>query len=112
MPADPHLVFGISGTISSVGDNDIIIPPAGQSVRLFYICLNAPSANAASVTARARFGANPPIYTLNLVPGAIWARNIGAGRFYQQSQAVDEKLTVSLDGPYSVCWSVEYLTLP
>jgi hypothetical protein len=111
MPADPHLVFGLSGTASGAGDATILTPPGGQSVRLFYLCLGSPGGNTGAQTVTARFGANAPIYTIPLVPGAIWARNIGAGRFYQQGQAVNESLTLNLSTGEAVCWSAEYLFL-
>jgi stringent starvation protein B len=59
-----------------------------------------------------RFGGNTPIYTIPLVPGAIWARNIGAGRFYQQAQAADEVLFLNQGAANTIYWSLEYLTLP
>jgi len=112
VPADPHLVLGLSGLISGAGDTAILAPPAGQSVRLFYLCLGCLGTNTASLVVTARFGANPAIYTIPLVPGAIWARNIGAGKFYQQGQAVDETLILNNSTGESVCWSAEYLFLP
>ena len=110
MPSDPHLVDGLSGTVSSMGDNVILNPGVGQSVRLFYLCLGAPGSNVADVTVAVRFGAASAIYTIPLIPGFIWARNIGAGRFYMQGQP-DDNLILNLSAAESVCWSTEYFYL-
>lgn len=117
MPADPHLVLGLSGIVASSGDTAILTPTAGQSVRLFYINLGSPGSNTlATQIVTVRFGANAPIYTIPLVPGAIFARNIGAGGraagYYQQGQAINEQLILNLTVNEPVTWSVEYLFLP
>ncbi len=111
MPLDPHLVEGLSGTITLGGDNVVLTPPGGQSVRLFYICLGRRGLNVDATVVAVRFGAKTPIYTIPLVPGAVWARNIRAGGHYQQGDA-NETMVLYLSSAVSVCWSVEYLFLP
>lgn len=117
MPADPHLVLGISGIVSSAGDNTLITPPAGQSLRLFYFNCGSPGGNSSvAQIVRLRFGSGTPIYTIPLVPGAIFARNIGAGGraagYYQQAAASDESLILALDVAEPITWSIEYIALP
>jgi hypothetical protein len=113
---DPHLVLGVSGIVTGAGDHTILTPPAGQSIRLFYVNIGAPGSNTATIVGTLRFGANTPIYTIPLVPGAIFARNIGAGGraagYYQQAQAADELMILSLlEGSERLTWSIEYLLL-
>jgi hypothetical protein len=89
-----------------------VLDPVAERVRLFYLCLGALGTNSDEVLVQVRFGAQAPIYTINLVPGAIWARNIGAGKFYQQGE-LTEPLNLALSpGGMTVAWSAEYFFMP
>src|SRR2546423_1931020 len=71
----------ISGTVSTAGDNTIITPGGGLRIRMYYIALSAAAGNSGSVVVSVRAGAASPWYKVELVPGAIYARNVGAGKF-------------------------------
>ena len=96
-------------TATSSGDNSIIIPDASKRIRLYYIMLNADGSNTTDVTVTVKFGAGgDPKYKLSLRKGAIFARNIGAGRRYIEG-GVGEALVFSLSTAVNgLHWSVEY----
>lgn len=73
--------YDAAGTsISSSGVNTVLAVGAGERLQLCYVCLSADGANSADVTAEVRIGASVK-YKVSLKAGAMWARNIGAGRF-------------------------------
>ena len=91
------------------GDNTHHTPDSGKAIRLQYVCLSADGGNGADVTAVVKFGAaGASLYKVSLKPGAMWARNIGAGRRSVQG-AVDESLIVNLTGAETVHVSTEHL---
>lgn len=92
-------------TVSSSGSNDVLTPASGKYILLQYICLSADAANAAEVTVSVLLGAALK-YKVSLKPGAIWARNVGAGRRVVTGN-VDEKLTVTLSAAQTVHVSSE-----
>jgi hypothetical protein len=95
-------------TASSGGNTTIETPTSGKSIRVYYIELNADGGNAADVTASLRFTASGSlVYTTCLVPGAIYARNISAGRKYIQG-ATDEALILNLSTAQTVNATVEW----
>lgn len=103
-PVDTYTAKTVSTSAS--GDTTIHDPAPGQRVRLHYIAINADGANSADVTVIIKFGAVEQ-YKLSLKAGAIWARNIGAGRRYIQG-AVDANLSVNLSTAQTVHISIEY----
>lgn len=96
-----------ASSASSSGDNTIFTPDSGEITRVHYISLSADGANSADVTAIVKFGAGGSAnYKVSLKAGAIFARNIGAGKRYMQG-AVDEALIVNLSAAQTVHVSVE-----
>lgn len=94
-------------TASAAGESQVVQPEGGRAVGLQYICLSADGANTADVTVGVRFGVGgSDIYRVNLKPGAIWARNIGA-RTNWLAGGVDEPLLVNLSAGQVVHVSVE-----
>ena len=96
-----------SGTVSSSGDTVIYTPPTGKQPQMFYYCLNADGANASPVTATLRFASGTAVCTISLVPGAIFSRNIGAGKFCIHG-IPDDTIIVNLSAGATVNWSIEY----
>lgn len=92
-------------TVSSSGNNDVLTPTSGKYILLQYICLSADANNAAAVTVTVKLGAAEP-YKVSLKPGAIWARNVGAGRRVVTG-AIDAKLAVNLSAAQTVHVSSE-----
>lgn len=93
--------------VSGNGDNTIRTPATGKALRLHYLSLSAPDTNASSVTVTLHFGVSATLYRINLAPGALWARNIGAGRRYLQG-GINEALIANLSAARTVSVSVEY----
>lgn len=84
-------------TVTDIGDNSMIIPDTGKRLRLYYIALSADASNIEAVNVIAKFAAGgQPIYKLSLVAGAMFARNVGAGRHYVEGQ-VGEALMINLN---------------
>ena len=106
----PNTYSALSGTVFGGGDNIVLTPTAGLSVRLFYLSLGAPGANASPETVAVRFASATAMYTIPLVPGAVWSRNIGAGKYYLQG-AVNDTLILNNPTGQSLCWSAEFLFL-
>lgn len=92
---------------SASGDNTIHTPASGKAIQLCYLCLSAAGGNTADVTALVKFGAGPARYKVSLKAGAMWARNIGAGRF-QLAGGANEDLIVNLSAAQTVFASIEY----
>jgi hypothetical protein len=59
------------------------------------------------VTSTLRFASGAPICTLSLVPGAIFSRNIGAGKFCLHG-VPDDTIIVNLGTAQTVNYSLEY----
>lgn len=94
-------------TALSSGDNTIFTPTGGTASRVHYISLSADGANSADVTAIVKFGAGGSAkYKVSLKAGAIFARNIGAGKRYMQG-ATNEAVIVNLSTAQTVHVSVE-----
>lgn len=94
-------------SVSSSGDNTIFTPDSGEVTRAYYISLSADGANSADVTAIVKFGAGGSAnYKVSLKAGAIFARNIGAGKRHMQG-ATNEALIVNLSAAQTVHVSVE-----
>jgi len=89
---------------SSSGDN--VIVAITNTPKLYYISLSANGANSADVTATVKIGASSK-YKVSLKAGAIWARNIGAGKKYLTGSAGDD-IIVNLSAAQTVHVSVEY----
>jgi hypothetical protein len=87
---------GPSLSFNTPGDNTAYTPPAGKSILLQYLCLSADGANNAPVLVAVKFTGSSVFFKMSLVPGAIWARNIGAGKRCLRG-LVDEALIVNLD---------------
>lgn len=96
-----------SGTVSFSGDTVIYTPPSGKAPQMFYYTLNASGSNTAPVTVTLRFASGSPICTLSLVPGAIFSRNIGAGKFCLHG-VPDDTIVVNLSSSQTVNYSIEY----
>ena len=75
-------------------------PESGKFLLIQYLCLSADGGNTASVTATVIVGSSTK-YKVSLKPGAIWARNIGAGRRVVTGE-VDEPLKINLSAAQSV----------
>jgi hypothetical protein len=99
-------------TVSSSGNTILVTPPAGKNVRVYYVAYSADPANSAAVVAFLRFAvAGAAKYKVGLLAGAIYARNIGAGRYHQEGN-VDESLVVNLSAAQTVHVSLEYEFVP
>lgn len=96
----------IAADATATGDNPIVAVSGGNTLRLYYICLSANGANAADVTAIVKLGTTE-LFKVSLKAGAIWARNIGAGRHYLAGAAADD-LIVELSDTQTVHVSAEY----
>lgn len=92
---------------NTIGDTTIV--SITNTARLYYVCLSADGANAADVTVTVRIGASEK-YKVSLKAGAIWARNIFAGRSYISGSAGDD-IIVALSAAQMVHVSVEYADL-
>jgi hypothetical protein len=95
-----------TGDATASGDTTIHTPTGGTAVRLHYICLSALGTNSADVTVTVKLGSTS-LYKLNLRPGAMWARNIGAGHRYLQG-ATNDVFKVTLSASQTVSVSMEY----
>lgn len=104
LPNDTYSVVSVDAT--TIGDTNIATTTAGQTLRLYYICLSANGANSADVTVTIKLGATT-MFKISLKAGAIWARNIGAGRRYIAG-ALGEDLLVTLSAAQTVHVSAEY----
>lgn len=104
----PNTYSALSGIVAGAGDNVILTPTAGLSVRLFYLSLGAPGTNVNPETVAVRFASAPAMYTIPLVPGAVWSRNIGAGKYYLQG-IVNDTLILNNSTGQQLCWSAEFL---
>lgn len=102
LPTDSRLATAVDA--SSSGDNTIV--SITGTPRLFYICLSADGANLSDVTATVKIGSSSK-YKVSLKAGAIWARNIGAGRNYITGSSGDD-IVVNLSAAQTVHVSVEY----
>lgn len=97
-------ITAASTSISSSGDNSIVA--ITDTPKLYYISLSADGANTADVAATVKIGTSEK-YKVSLKAGAIWARNIGAGRWYVTGSA-GEDIIVNLSAAQTVHVSVEY----
>lgn len=88
----------VSGTLHST--------TAGKTLRLFYYMLNADAGNAGPITVSLSFTTGGAITTVSLVPGAILARNVGAGKYYLPG-AVNDNLLVTITGTGTLNWATE-----
>ena len=96
-----------SGSISTSGDNVALTPPTGLKPQIFYLAMSADGTNTAPVTVTLRFTSGTALYTVSLVPGAIFSRNIGAGKFSAHG-APDDQVIVNLSSGQLVNWNLEY----
>jgi hypothetical protein len=104
LPTDTYLATSVDATAS--GATTIVAVGGSQTLRLAYLCLSADGANSADVTATVKIG-SAIIYKLSLKAGAMWARNIGAGRRYLAG-AVGDDLTIELSASQTVHVNTEY----
>lgn len=89
-------------TFSAAGDSTIKTPASGMFILLQYLCLSADADNGANVTATVKWAGNADaLYKVSLKPGAIWARNIGAGRRVVTG-VVDQALVINLSAAQAV----------
>jgi hypothetical protein len=95
-----------AATVAGSGDNTFHTPASGKQIRLEYVSLSADAANSSAVTATVKL-AGGDRYKVSLLPGAIWARNIGAGKRHVLG-ATDQPLVVNLSAAQSVHVSIEY----
>lgn len=96
-----------SSTVTVSGNTTVLTPTSGKAVRLYYICLSARTVNSDGVDVAVKFVGGSDLYKVSLLPGAIWARNIGAGRFYIQG-GVDVALQLNLSAGQAILASFEY----
>lgn len=102
LPLDSRIATAVDASTS--GDTTIV--SITNSPRLYYISLSANGANSADVTVVVKIGASTK-YKVSLKAGAIWARNVGAGRSYITGSAGDD-IVVNLSTAQTVHVSVEY----
>lgn len=100
----PSAISATTADATASGDNTIV--SITNTPRLYYISLSANGANSADVTAIVKLGATSK-YKVSLKAGAIWARNVGAGRNYITG-ASGEDIIVNLSAAQTVHVSVEY----
>lgn len=96
-----------SGTVSVVGSNAVLTPPVGLKPQVFYLALSADGSNTTPVTVSVRFTSGTALYTVSLVPGAIFSRNIGAGKFSAHGSP-DDQVILDLSTSQTVNWNLEY----
>lgn len=104
LPTDTYLATEVDA--STIGDTVIVAVGGAQTLRLAYLCLSANGANSADVTVTVKTGATV-LYKLSLKAGAMFARNIGAGRRYLAGSAGDD-LIVELSAAQLVHVNAEY----
>ena len=102
LPVDTYSAIAIDATSS--GDNTIVA--ITNTPRLHYICLSANGANSADVTAIVKIGTSEK-FKVSLKAGAMFARNIGAGRRYLTG-SVGNDIIVNLSAAQTVHVSAEY----
>lgn len=100
----PSAISATTADATASGDNTVV--SITNNPRLYYISLSANGANSADVTAIVKIGATSK-YKVSLKAGAIWARNVGAGRNYITG-ASGEDIIVNLSAAQTVHVSVEY----
>jgi len=93
-------------TATTSGVTTLLTPGAGNALTLRYMCLSADFSNTTQVVVTVQFSSGSPLYRVALAPGAIWARNIGAGRWNVQG-ATNATLQVSLSANQTVYASFE-----
>lgn len=93
-------------SVDAVSPGDNIIVAITNTPKLYYISLSANGANSTDVTATVKIGLSSK-YKVSLKAGAIWARNIGAGRKYLTGSVGDD-IIVNLSTAQTVHVSVEY----
>lgn len=101
---DSNALVATAVDASSSGDNTVVSITGVP--RLFYISLSANGANSADVTATVKIGSSTK-YKVSLKAGAIWARNVGAGRGYITGVSGDD-IVVNLSVAQTVHVSIEY----
>lgn len=100
------------GTFNTTGNNTIHTPTVGMRTRIHYMSMNASPGNSNAVVATVKFtAAGAGIWNYELLPGAIWARNVGAGRRYIEG-GVNEALIVNMSSNQRIYWSIEYEEVP
>jgi len=102
LPVDTYSAVAIDAT--TMGDNTIVA--ITNAPRLYYICLSANGANSADVTAIVKIGTSEK-FKVSLKAGAMFARNIGAGRRYLTGSAGND-IIVNLSAAQTVHVSAEY----
>ena len=99
-------ITAAGGSFASSGNNTVITP--SNSLHLSYISLNAAAANTAAVICIVKFTTGgSTLYEVQLLPGAIWAHNIGGGTNYVTGTS-GQALVVNLDSAQTVYYSIEY----
>lgn len=101
---ETEAVLATTADATTIGDTTIV--SITNSPRLYYISLSANGANSADVTATVKIGGSSK-YTVSLKAGAIWARNIGAGRKHITGSSGDD-IIINLSAAQTVHVSVEY----
>lgn len=104
LPTDTYLATEVDA--NTIGDTVIVAVGGAQTLRLAYLCLSANGANSADVTVTVKTGATV-LYKLSLKAGAMFARNIGAGRRYLAGSVGDD-LIVELSAAQLVHVNAEY----
>jgi len=93
-------------TYNTPGDNVVHTPASGKYIVLQYLCLSADGQNSTPVLVAISWEGGAQIYKISLVPGAIWARNIGAGRRVVTGD-VGQALKINLSAAQSVHYNEE-----
>lgn len=94
-----------AGSVS--GSGTIHATTGGKTLQLYYYMLNADPANAGPITVTLSFTSGATVTKVSLVPGAILARNVGAGKYYLAG-AVSDNLLVSISGTGTLNWATEH----
>jgi len=101
----PDTYLSDAGSLAVSGN--LHVTTGGRVLRLFYYMLNADPANTGPITVSLQFATGGPITKVSLVPGAILARNIGAGKYYLAG-AVGDNLSVTITGTGTLNWATEF----
>lgn len=92
-----------AGVVNAAGNNTLLTPAAGLSLRIYYASYNP----LVAVEAAFRFGAAGGLWLRNnLIANAVVAKDFGDWRYLQG--AVNEALILNLSLAVAVNWTVFY----
>ena len=93
-----------SGQVSNIGNNILITPKLGMSLRMYYVSYNP----LLDVEAAFRFGATGPLFLRNnIVAKSVIAKDFSAARYIQGN--INEDFILNLSIAVSTIWNAFYV---